>query len=87
MKECGPVLAWGCGVFSATGKNSGFISALDQDPSTTADKVTTLPIPNVRAVVAMVGGYHSILLEKSTGRVLTFGAAALGQLGRTPVDN
>jgi alpha-tubulin suppressor-like RCC1 family protein len=91
VKDCGAVLSWGCGVFSSTGKsNDGCIPALglssnnNNDINKNAEEVIvpTLIPNNVRAIAAAAGGYHSVLLEKSTGRVLTFGAAALGQLGR-----
>jgi alpha-tubulin suppressor-like RCC1 family protein len=91
VKDCGAVLSWGCGVFTSTGKsNDGCIPALglfktsnnNNNNKNAEEVITPTLIPNVRAIAAAAGGYHSVLLEKSTGRVLTFGAAALGQLGR-----
>jgi alpha-tubulin suppressor-like RCC1 family protein len=95
VKDCGAVLSWGCGVFTSTGKsNDGCVPALglfksfnnnnnnNNNNKNAEEVITPTLIPNVRAIAAAAGGYHSVLLEKSTGRVLTFGAAALGQLGR-----
>ena len=80
ISESGRVYAWGCGVFS-DGGNDGAIPALGQ-PEQTSETLFPAPVavPG-KAVAAAAGAYHSAVL--AGGRVFTFGAAQLGQLGRS----
>ena len=85
------VYTWGCGTFT-DGQNDGIIPALvhGRDSSDSKDQLDVGAPPAVvegmpadeQAVAIDVGAYHSIVLG-SSGRVWTFGAAQLGQLGRS----
>ena len=81
------VYSWGCGVFPGGGLD-GVIPALGRSatgkaPSDRGERPTKIALPNKDDVVCDItgGAYHSVLLTKS-GKVYTFGAGQLGQLGR-----
>ena len=80
VKECGSVLAWGCGVFSATGEEQRGASQnwVGIQGKMTDEVAVPAPIPMCA---------QESLWEESTGRVLTFGDAVLGWLDWTPVGN
>ena len=93
----GVLYSWGCGTF-VDGNNDGVVPALGPGEGAEAERPdlggpprrVSLP-PSARPsgggaeperAVALTGGaYHSVILT-SQGRVLTFGAGQLGQLGR-----
>ena len=94
----GTLYSWGCGTFVG-GNMDGVIPALgpadcgegDRDggrpdrggaPQPVALPQTSAASAAERAVALSGGAYHSVLLT-SGGRVLTFGAGQLGQLGRS----
>jgi hypothetical protein len=78
----GTLYAWGCGVF-CDGGNDGVIPALGR-PDTSSETIHPTAVDGVGPVAAVAAGaYDSVALTKD-GRVLTFGAAQLGQLGRSP---
>jgi alpha-tubulin suppressor-like RCC1 family protein len=80
--KTGSVYSWGCGTF-IDGNNDGIIPALGQgnnakDTGAMPQKVLGI----TEGAVAVDGGaYHSVI-QTVSGRVLTFGASQLGQLGR-----
>lgn len=86
----GSLYSWGCGTFTEGGMD-GVIPALGHshdkgEDSDRGGKPETVPIPNIAndPIIDVAGGaYHSVILQQS-GRVTTFGAAQLGQLGRKP---
>lgn len=90
LVESGKLYSWGCGTFTE-GNLDGVIPALGQGRLASdvgkAPTEVTLPLKkdekgNVEKVVDITGGaYHSAVLL-NTGRILTFGAGQLGQLGR-----
>eukprot|EP00873_Tetraselmis_striata_P043054 jgi/Tetstr1/463318/TSEL_008242.t1 len=77
----GRLFSWGCGVFN-TGCRDGCIPALGHPTpyETTMPRLIKGISEHVRAIAA--GGYHSVALTEG-GRVLTWGAGQLGQLGRS----
>lgn len=79
----GHVYSWGCGTFPE-GKGEGSKPALGQ--GTAAEDKGAFPsrVKGIQstATAAACGAYHSVVLT-SSGSVLTFGAAQLGQLGRS----
>ena len=78
----GTLYAWGCGVF-CDGGNDGVIPALGR-PDASAETIHPTAVDGAGPVAAVAAGaYHSVALTKD-GRVVTFGAAQLGQLGRSP---
>jgi hypothetical protein len=84
ISSSGSLFSWGCGAFLDS-KNDGSIPALGQGVG--AEDVGGLPkqvepFPHT-AVAAAAGAYHSVVLTRAN-KVLTFGAAQLGQLGRAP---
>ncbi|KAK3279944.1 hypothetical protein CYMTET_12192, partial [Cymbomonas tetramitiformis] len=89
VTEGGQVLTWGCGVFT-DGNSDGAIPALGMPRSTTVENTEPRALPahpvlSAGVRTAAAGGYHTVLLTRdSPARVLTFGAAQLGQLGRQP---
>ncbi|KAH8092069.1 hypothetical protein JL720_5646 [Aureococcus anophagefferens] len=72
----------GCGVF-CDGGNDGVIPALGR-PDASAETIHPTAVDGAGPVAAVAAGaYHTVALTKD-GRVVTFGAAQLGQLGRSP---
>jgi alpha-tubulin suppressor-like RCC1 family protein len=81
--KSGSVYSWGCGTF-VDGNNDGMIPALGQGSNCTdlgENPVRLSPLFNISAKQIDAGAYHSVVLSNA-GKVLTFGAAQLGQLGR-----
>lgn len=76
------VYSWGCGTFT-DGNNDGIIPALGSgaDVDCGADPVQVRGIDEPAVSIAG-GAYHSVVLGQSA-KVYTFGAAQLGQLGRS----
>ncbi len=74
--------SWGCGTFPE-GRCEGSKPALGQgaDAEDSGGAATRVEGIQEQVTSAAAGAYHSAALTKS-GRVLTFGAAQLGQLGR-----
>ena len=79
----GCLYAWGVGVFQGSNARDGCIPALGQRGA--LDEVTTPTRVHIdggeKAKALAAGAYHSVVLTESR-KVLTFGAAQLGQLGR-----
>ena len=88
LSEDGRTLfSWGCGAFPGGGLD-GVIPALGRSttgklPSDRGEEPTKIALPDKDDVVCDItgGAYHSVLLTES-GKVYTFGAGQLGQLGR-----
>jgi alpha-tubulin suppressor-like RCC1 family protein len=79
VAQSGSVYSWGCGTF-VDGNNDGVIPALGSSKSDLGSFPEILKgVDSVDSVDS--GAYHSVLLTKSN-KVLTFGSAQLGQLGR-----
>ena len=85
-KKSGSLYSWGCGTF-VEGALDGVIPALAQGRHAqdigAMPEVVNLNLEKTKMkILAVTGGaYHSAILL-STGRILTFGAGQLGQLGR-----
>ena len=70
-------------MFAGSGARDGCIPALGQRGF--LDEVlqpTRVDLDGEKVAALAAGAYHSVVLTR-TARVLTFGAAQLGQLGRT----
>ena len=93
----GALYSWGCGTF-IDGQRDGAIPALGNIPALgpalgparqdlprqdLGEPPSLVRLPEGETAAALSGGaYHSVVLTKPGNRVLTFGAAQLGQLGR-----
>jgi len=83
LSEDGQVAAWGCGTFPGGGLD-GVIPALGPTAgeSDRGEPPRLIPLPEKEVAKAITGGaYHSAILTES-GKIFTFGAGQLGQLGR-----
>lgn len=79
----GTLYSWGCGTFT-DGKLDGAIPALGQGKEAMDVGGKPMPIlnPGREGIIGIAGGaYHSAVWMR-TGKILTFGANQLGQLGR-----
>lgn len=90
ISNSGKLYTWGCGTF-LDGKNDGCIPALGRP---TLEDLGALPkhinlisstSSSLKAVQITGGAYHSAVLADD-GKIYTFGAAQLGQLGRPVSD-
>jgi alpha-tubulin suppressor-like RCC1 family protein len=85
-KSSGLLYSWGCGTFTEGGLD-GVIPALgqgkDAEDTGALPKVVDMPMETGEFIKHIAGGaYHSAVLM-NTGKVFTFGAGQLGQLGRS----
>jgi len=85
-QRSGLLYSWGCGTFTEGGLD-GVIPALGQgkyaEDIGASPQVVDIPMKTGEFIKQVAGGaYHSAVLM-NTGRVLTFGAGQLGQLGRS----
>eukprot|EP00550_Attheya_septentrionalis_P007856 CAMPEP_0198287000 /NCGR_PEP_ID=MMETSP1449-20131203/5953_1 /TAXON_ID=420275 /ORGANISM="Attheya septentrionalis, Strain CCMP2084" /LENGTH=394 /DNA_ID=CAMNT_0043984883 /DNA_START=94 /DNA_END=1278 /DNA_ORIENTATION=- len=81
----GKLYTWGCGTFTDGGMD-GVIPALGPGKASDRGELPTF-IPVAGPIVQITGGaYHSAVLTEA-GRVLTFGAGQLGQLGRPTLQS
>ena len=88
-RTSGSLYSWGCGTFTEGGLD-GVIPALGQGRNAEdiggLPKVVDVPMKSGEFIKDITGGaYHSAVLM-NTGRIATFGAGQLGQLGRTIKD-
>ena len=80
ITEKGKVFSWGCGTF-VDGKNDGCIPAMGiYNTSDLGEDPREVMLPT-RASQISGGAYHSAILGED-GKLYTFGAGQLGQLGR-----
>eukprot|EP00977_Amphora_coffeiformis_P002356 scaffold443_cov177-Amphora_coffeaeformis.AAC.3 len=82
--QTGNLYAWGCGTFTDPGTMDGVIPALgpNAQQQDLGGPPMVVPMDDKETVIDITGGaYHSAVLTQ-TGRILTWGAAQLGQLGR-----
>ena len=82
--KSGQLYSWGCGTFTEGNSLDGVVPALG--PHATTDRgeaPQTVALPTKERIAGITGGaYHSIVWCQPSGRVFTFGAGQLGQLGR-----
>lgn len=81
--KTGKLYSWGCGTFTDGGLD-GVIPALGQGygAQDVGDGPQSINLPTKQPIQQLSGGaYHSIVMTQG-GRLFTFGAGQLGQLGR-----
>jgi alpha-tubulin suppressor-like RCC1 family protein len=91
----GKLYSWGCGTFTESDSLDGVIPALGPHAKTDRGEAPTVvsfsqsndddddvigPNEKIRGISG--GAYHSIVWMQPSGRIYTFGAGQLGQLGR-----